>query len=180
MSLNLYSSMIVLCPECIGSLVCEVFVLCILNNVCCLLYLCPFFSFQAFVYRLKFLFSVSSLSLHQVLGCYCIPLNICKICSVPLSAQSSMVRSSNILQLLWYQAGGLAGHGTVSAHLFFFCSFRGQALPPFLAPATTIRSFVSQPRPQDVEHADQSLQGEVTQSSGRGASSCKNPSLVND
>merc|ERR550519_923172 len=91
MSLNLYSSMIVLCPECIGSLVCEVFLLCILNNVCCLLYLCPFFSFQAFVYRLKFLFSVSSLSLHQVLGCYCIPLNICKICSVPLSASVSLV-----------------------------------------------------------------------------------------
>ena len=68
----------------------------------------------------------------------------------------------------------------MSAHLFFFCSFRGQALPPFFGPATTLRSFVSQPRPQDVEHADQSLQEEVTQSSGRGASSCKNPSLVSD
>ena len=142
-----------------------------------------FFSVQAFVYRLQcpqFLFSVSSLSLHQVLGCYSIPLNICNIFSVSLSTQSSMVRSSNILQLLWYQAGGLAGHGTVSAHLFFFCSFRGQALPPFFGPATTLRSFVSQPRPQDVEQADHSLQGEVTQSSGRGASSCKNPSLVSD
>merc|ERR1719264_268911 len=49
-----------------------------------------------------------------------------------------MVRSSNILQLLWYQAGGLAGQGTVSAHLFFFCSFRGQALDSTHSSLSTI------------------------------------------
>ena len=167
--------------QCVGSLVSEVLVLCILNIVQCPLCVCVLLS----------VFCLSSSVLLVSVFCqffvtssgpwfYCIPLNICNICSVPLSTQLSTVRSSNILQLPWYQVGGLAGHGTVSAHRFFFCSFLGQALPPFCGPATTLRSFVSQPRPQEVEQADQSLQAEVRQSTGRGASSCKNPSLVSD
>ena len=169
----------------VGSVVCKVFVLCLTPTLSSVLCFCVILSVMS-----NILFSssvseayvfVSSLSLHQVLGCYSIPLNMFTIFSVSIeSTQSCSVLSSNILQLLWYQAGGLAGQGTVSVHLFFFCSFRGQALPPFLGPDTTLLSLVSQPRPQEVEQADQSLQGEVTQSSGRGASSCRNPSLVSD
>ena len=89
----------------VGSFVCKVFVLCLTPTLSSVLCFCVILSVMS-----NILFSssvseayvfVSSLSLHQVLGCYSIPLNISTIFSVSIeSTQSCSVLSSNILQLL--------------------------------------------------------------------------------